>query len=118
MKSHIKIYGPPVLDAIMALEKVSVDLPEVCIMDKLIERDYAGFNDPEYVRGYWEETLNALIDVKRCGTIISKSEESIGENDFVFEWFAEPTLDQLKALIKQVDDALAPLDVRYTITTK
>ena len=118
MKSSIKIYGPPVLDAIMALEKVSVDLPEVCIMDKLIERDFTGFKSPEYVREHFSDKLNAIISVKRCGNIISKSGESVGEHDFYFEWFKEPTMDQLKTLIKKVDDALAPLGVRYTITTK
>jgi len=36
MKSFIKIYGPPVLKAIKTLEKVSIGMPEVCIMDTII----------------------------------------------------------------------------------
>ncbi len=36
MKSYIKIYGPPILEAIKALEKLAIDTPEVCIMDPII----------------------------------------------------------------------------------
>ena len=32
MKSYIKIYGPPIVKAVKALETVAVDMPEVCIM--------------------------------------------------------------------------------------
>ena len=37
MKSYIKIYGPPVLKAIKALETIAVDMPEVCIWNTIIE---------------------------------------------------------------------------------
>lgn len=118
MKSYIKIHGPPVLKAIQELEKIAVDVPEVCIMDNLIEVDHIAFSDPEYVKGYWNETLNAVIDVKRCGSIISKSGESVGEYDFYFEWFTKPDTEQLRTLIKKIDDALAPTGAGYTITSK
>jgi hypothetical protein len=39
MRSYIKIYGPPILEAIKELEKLAVDLPEVCIMDYVIAHD-------------------------------------------------------------------------------
>jgi len=39
MRSCIKIYGPPILEAIRELEKVAVDMPEVCIMDYVIQKD-------------------------------------------------------------------------------
>jgi hypothetical protein len=37
MKSYVKIVGPPLLEAIKALEKMAIDMPEVCIMDTVIE---------------------------------------------------------------------------------
>jgi hypothetical protein len=37
MKSYVRIYGPPLLKAIRALEKIAVNMPEVCIMDTMIE---------------------------------------------------------------------------------
>jgi len=49
------------------------------------------------------------ISVKRCGKIISKSGEGLGEYDFFFEWFTKPTTDQVNELIEKIDEALAPL---------
>lgn len=31
MISYIKIFGPPVLEAIVELEKIAINMPEVCI---------------------------------------------------------------------------------------
>ena len=39
MRSYIKVYGPPILEAIKELEKLAIDMPEVCIMDCVIARD-------------------------------------------------------------------------------
>ncbi len=44
MKSYIRIYGPPLLKAIRALEKIAVNMPEVCIMDTMIESSMPQFN--------------------------------------------------------------------------
>lgn len=120
MKSFIKIYGPPVLKAIRELEKIAVDLPEVCIMDTIIAgtdsyRDsFSGEGTMEYFK-----TMGASeISVERCSTIISESGESLGEYDFFFEWFTDPSIDQLNDLIGKIDEALASLGCKYTITTK
>jgi hypothetical protein len=43
MKSYVKIYGPPILKAIKALEKTAIDMPEVCIMDTFIEKTFDEF---------------------------------------------------------------------------
>ena len=37
MRSYIKVYGPPLLKAVKTLEKLAIDVPDVCIMDTLIE---------------------------------------------------------------------------------
>ena len=115
MISYLKIYGPPLYDAIKELEKIAVDMPEVCIMDTILDARYpdvesAGIQD--YFSGFAE------ITIERCGKIISKSGEKLGEYDFFFEWFKDPNMDELETLIKKIDEALKPLGCKYTITTK
>jgi len=117
MKSFVKVYGPPLLKAIKALEKVAIGLPEVCIWDTFI-----AYSPPIALDSY--ESVSSYfagvgeVPEKRCSTIISKSGESLGEHDFYFEWFKKPTMDELNNLIEKVDEALAPLGVKYTLTTK
>jgi hypothetical protein len=120
MKSYIKISGPPLLKAIKALEKVAIGMPEVCIWDTFIAYT-PQVNSYEGVSGYFAEFGVAemgKVSEKRCSTIISKSGESLGEYDFFFEWFKKPTVNELNNLIEQIDEALTPLGVRYTLTTK
>ena len=114
MKSYIKIYGPPVRPAIKALEKIAIEMPEVCIMntDLSISPPMEGELLMNYFGG------SDVISPQRCGKIISKSRESLGEYDFFFEWFKKPTMDQLHMLTASIDEALSDVGVRYTITTK
>ena len=116
MRSYVKIYGPPLLKAIKALEKISIGMPEVCITDTFIESSYPTFNSKEGISNYFAAVGG--IPEKRCDTIISKSGVKIGEYDFVFEWFKPPKTDELNMLIERIDEALTPLGVKYTITTK
>src|SRR3990170_2900523 len=104
MKSYIKIYGPPVYDAIKVLEKLAIDFPEACIMDTLIER--LNFPVDEFDRG--QAYIQSVGDVSpvRCSKMISRSGERVGEYDFYFEWFTPPTVDQLNDLIRKIDKAL------------
>ncbi|MBD3206551.1 hypothetical protein GF319_09455 [Candidatus Bathyarchaeota archaeon] len=128
MKTFIKIYGPPILKSIKALEKISVDMPEVCIMDTPIQltmglSEYASpygsgeaaFNTPYNVREYFGEED---IPEERCSSIISNSGESLGEYDFFFEWFKNPSMEEVTSLITKIDEALRPLGSFYTATTK
>ena len=127
MKSYVKVYGPPLLKAIKALEKVAIDMPEVCIMDTSIAAD---LGVPQVLTSRSESTLashegifnyfggEGAISKERCSTIISKSGESLGEHDFYFEWFTRPTMKQVEDLIERIDKSLEPLGVKYTITTK
>jgi hypothetical protein len=120
--SYVKIYGPPIFKAIKELEKVAVDMPEVCIMDTVIAGvpNYTDvFSDPDYTQRYFSVSdLPTEISVERCDKIISESGEKLGEYDFFFEWFTEPTMEQVNDLLEKIDEALAPLGCRYTITTK
>lgn len=115
--SFIKIYGPPVLKSIRALEKIAIDMPEVCIMNTVISDSDFDPTDSDYVSSYFSN-LPAPIEVERCDNIISKSGEKLGEYDFFFEWFKEPTIDELNNLIEKIDEVLTPIGSRYTLTSK
>lgn len=117
MRSFIKIYGPPILKALKALEKIAVETPEVCIMDTIISQSMPSFSDVTGTMEYFS-SLPTEITVERCNNIISESGEMLGQYDFFFEWFTEPTMDQLNELVEKIDEALAPLGCKYTITTK
>jgi hypothetical protein len=123
MKSYIKLYGPPILKSLKALEKIAVDMPEVCIMDMPIEiglnypvtgASPLSFSHSDGVLGYF----GGGISEERCSSIISKSGESVGEYDFYFEWFKQPTMDEVIMLIEKIDDALIKTGVNYTLSTK
>ena len=129
MRSYIKIYGPPVLEAIKELEKLAVNMPEVCIMDYVIAHDISPrvakelnvskqSSEGGFVSGFFMERTGVVLPVKRCHSIISKHGQKLGEYDFFFEWYEEPETSQLIDLIKKIDSALTPLGCRYTITTK
>ena len=129
MRSYIKIYGPPVFEAIRELEKLAVDMPEVCIMDYVIARDLSPCIAKEIggtkvrpeggsVPAFFMQTTGVVVPVKRCHSIISKHGQKLGEYDFFFEWYEEPNTNQLNELIGKIDAALKPLGCLYTITTK
>jgi len=128
MNTYIKVLGPPLLKAIRELEKVAIDLPEVCIMNFVISSeippslasDLGGYSveSRELVSDYFFRGTSVRIPVERCQTIISKSGENLGEYDFRFEWAKKPTAKQVEHLIERIDVALMPLGVMYTITTK
>jgi hypothetical protein len=119
MKSYVKVYGPPLLKAIKALEKIAVNMPEVCIWDIHMAASSSfknqSFSNDE-VRSFFYDV--GEVPTKRCSTIISKSGQSIGEQDFFFEWFKDPTMNELNNLVEKIDEALTPLGCKYTLTTK
>jgi hypothetical protein len=129
MRSYIKIYGPPVLEAIKVLEKIAIDMPEVCIMDYAIAYDVSKSIAEELdvskvspkggsVTGFFLERTGVVLPIERRHSIISKHGQKLGEYDFFFEWFEKPEISQLNELIRKIDDALKPLGCLYKITTK
>lgn len=122
MKSYVKLYGPSISEALVALRKVAVDFPEVCVMDAAIETVLeipSGAGILDTMRGVQTFFGGAgAISEERCDTIISKSGESLGANDFFYEWFQKPSVAQVEELISKIDKALAPTGARYTLTTK
>lgn len=128
MKSYIKIFGPPLQKALVELEKIAIDMPEVCVMDTVISyeihpslaKDIGGhvLSHGETVSNYYFSRTGVSVPRERCENIISKSGESLGEYHFYFEWFKKPSVSQVQDLIERIDEALTPLGVMYTITTK
>lgn len=128
MKSYVKIYGPPMGKAVAALRKIAVGLPEVCIMDAGIAAALgapttgsgmsggASLDSIEGIQTFFGGS--GSVSEERCGTIISKSGESLGKFDFFYEWFKKPTVAEVEDLISKIDEALADIGVRYTLTTK
>ena len=115
MRSYIRIYGPPIIGGIKALEKIAIDAPEVCIMDTIIAQ-YGPQLDQEGIHSYF--SLVGDITRERCGKIISKYDEMLGEYDFFFEWFKDPNPSELNDLVEKIDVALADVGCMYTISTK
>jgi hypothetical protein len=129
MISYIKIYGPPILEALKELEKIAIDMPEVCIMDYIIQRDLApriggtrggiAVKTHDFtISGFFMDRTGVVVPIKRCHNIISDHGKELGEYDFFFEWHKEPSSSQLDNLIGKIDRALKPLGCLYTITTK
>ena len=52
------------------------------------------------------------------GKLIRDGKEFIGEDDFVIKWEQTPSFDQVRGLIRQIDEALLYTGCRYTITTR
>lgn len=129
MRSFIKIFGPPIIKALKELERIAIDMPEVCIMDHMIRRDLApilagdlGSNKVKThdftVSGFFMKRTGVVVPVKRCYNIISNHGMKLGEYDFFFEWRKDPTSTQLDNLILKIDESFSKLGCHYTITTK
>ena len=116
MRSYIKVYGPPVLEATRALERIAIGLPEVCIMDTAILNGVPR-NLARDVGGYFG-AHGVEVPLERCRSIVSDARGSLGEYDFFFEWRVSPSVEQFHGLIEEIDGALVPLGCYYTITTK
>jgi len=136
MRSYIKVYGPPVMEAIRALEMIAIEMPEVSIMDTIIvqglpshlaqdvgvsPRRATGSTPRGQFAGNWAinyfRSSRVAVPVERSVSIISDAGESLGDHDFFFEWREDPSSEQLFGLIEKIDEALAPLGCYYTITT-
>ncbi len=119
VKSYIKIYGPPIVEALHALEKVAIEIPEVSYYTSTMVFSNIPF-DPQATSLYLEGMVSRgnIVKEARKGKLISKSGVTLGDNDFFFEWNVKPNSEQIDDLIKRVDEALKPLGCNYTITTK
>jgi hypothetical protein len=95
VKSYVRIYGPPISKALKELEELAEKIPDITYQSRSFG-----------------------IPIEREIDPISKTGRILGEYDFFFYWNIKPDEKMVDDLIKRIDDALAPLGCRYTITTK
>jgi len=103
MRSYIKLYGPSIDRGIDALDELLKELSK------------------RYQYGDMVSHIISVVDPSldlRTGKLIRGGRESLGDHDFVVEWEQEPTFEQVRGLVKQIDEALLYTGCRYTITTK
>lgn len=127
-RSYIKIYGPPLIKAIRALEKIAVEMSKETTV-----RFYDAFVPAvtpemmatgEYRTAYEEYVMGIPLDVSMPITteekikLISSASDTLGEYDFFFEWGEEPTKQKVLELIEKIDEALKDCECMYTIVTK
>jgi hypothetical protein len=118
VRSYIKIEGPENTDAIKALENLAIDMPEICIMNTRILDSIPELTRTSHTLQTYFSGLPTAITTERCNTIISSSGEMLGEHDFFFEWVQDPSEKQINELKEKIDETLATVGVKYTITTK
>jgi len=119
--SYVKIYGPPMLKAIKALEAVAVDLSkvtEVKFSHKCLP--YPTRNQPNTrdFEQYIKNMQRIYVDCYEPVKLISDSRQMLGEYDFLFEWAEKPTMAKIENLVEKIDEALKDLGCHYTLMTK
>ena len=103
MKSYLKLYGPSI--------------------DKGIEALDGRFNEIKQHHPYGDVIYHAVSIIvpsydMETEQLVREGREELGDYDFVVEWKQDPTIEQVRGLIRQVDEALMYTGCKYTITTK
>lgn len=121
MKTYVKIYGPPVMEALQELQKIAAEMPRVAHFHFL-----AGLGGtPTTLKstesaapstGIGPYAEKAVTLVKKSP--VSKSGHTLGDYDFFFEWEHDPTWSEMSELISKIDKAFSRLGCEYTLTTK
>ena len=109
----VKVIGPPYLEAIRALEKIALDTPEICIMNTILMHGNPYLDSLDWIYNYFKGL--GKVSYQWCARIISKHGQLLGDFDFFYEWFQEPSLEQINEMIRIMDEALKPLGAMYTI---
>ena len=119
--SYVKIYGPPMLKAIKALEAVAVDLSkvtEVKFNHKCLPYPTRNQSNTRDFEQYIKNMQKIYVDCYEPIKLISDSHQMLGEYDFLFEWAEKPTMAKIEDLVEKIDEALKDLGCHYTLMTK
>ncbi len=103
MKSYIKLYGPSIDKGIEALDDLL----------KHLKKRYPYGDIVSHIISVVDPSLDLIT-----GQLIREGKEQLGEHDYIVEWEQAPAFDQVRGLIRQLDEALLYTGCRYTITTK
>lgn len=120
-KTYVRIFGPPLLKAIKALEGVAVDMSkaiEVKFSHKCVPYPTRLQSDKRDWDTYLKNLQNTYTDCYEPQKIISDASMTLGEYDFVFEWTEKPSMKKILGLIENIDGALGDLGVYYSLTTE
>lgn len=120
-KSYVRIFGPPLLKAIKALEGVAVDMSkaiEIKFSHKCVPYPTRLQSDKRDWDSYLKNLQNTYTDCYEPQKIISDASMTLGEYDFVFEWTEKPSMKKILGLIENIDGALGDLGVHYSLTTE
>lgn len=120
-RSYVKIYGPPLVKAIEALEAVAVDMSkatELKFSHKCVPYPSLTQSSTSDWNQYLKNMQRLYVDCYEPVRLISDSQQLLGEYDFFFEWAEEPSIAQIEGLLKKIDDVLEGLGCNYTLTTK
>ena len=121
VRSNVKIYGPPLMKAIKALEAAAVEMSKATAL----KFSHTCIPYPMRMQGNtkdWNEYLKKMqktyVDCYEPVKLISDFQQLLGEYDFFFEWTEEPTMAQIEELLEKIDAALEGLGCYYTLTTE
>lgn len=103
MKSYIKLYGPSIYKGLEAMDDLIKNLKKRFQYGEMIS----------HIIGMIDPSLDLIT-----GSLIRGGTENVGEYDYTIEWAQPPSFEQLRSLIRHIDDTLAYTGCMYTITTK
>ena len=119
-KTYVRIFGPPLLKAIKALEELAVDMSkttEVKFSHKCVPYPTQLQSDRRDWDSYLKNMRKMYVDCYEPQKIISDASMTLGDYDFVFEWTDKPSMKKIKNLIERIDDKLSDLGCYYTLNT-
>ncbi|MCK4317377.1 hypothetical protein KAW53_01320 [Candidatus Bathyarchaeota archaeon] len=120
-KTYVRIFGPPLLKAIKALEGVAVDMSkaiEIKFSHKCVPYPTRLQSDKRDWNNYLKNLQKTYTDCYEPQKIISDASMTLGDYDFVFEWTEKPSMKKVLGLIENIDGALGDLGVHYSLTTE
>ena len=120
-RSYVKVYGPPVMKAIKALEGVAVEMSkatDVKFSHKCLPYPTRYQSNTRDWNQYLKNMERMYVDCYEPVKLISESQQVLGEYDFFYEWTEEPKMAQIEDLLEKIDGALEGLGCSYTLTTK
>ncbi len=119
VKSYIKIYGPPMLKAIKALEAVAVEMSKATSL-KFSHKclPYPSQSNTRDWDAYAKNMARMYVDCYEPVRLISEAHQQLGEYDFFYDWDEKPNMERVEELLGKIDETLDGLGCYYTITTK
>ncbi len=102
IKSYVKLYGPSLDKGIDAMDELLSNFKKRFRNGKMVSA-IISFVDPS-------------IDFS-TGKLIRDGKETLGRYDYVIEWIEPPSIEQVRDLIRHIDQALEQTGCKYTITT-